>query len=345
MDKLLERLLTSAGISGYEGEIAAIMGEELNKTCDEVTKDNFGNVIARKGKGGVKVMLTAHMDEIGFVVKYVTNEGFIHFVKIGGIDDRILPGQRVIIKSRDGDIPGIIGAKPPHIQTQEERKQVIKQEDMFIDIGAKNREEVLKRVSIADMIIFEPNAGSMPNNLYYGKAVDDRIGCYCLIKIMEKLKAENAEVYAVATAQEEVGLKGARTSSFRINPDFALALDTTTAGDIPNVQERQSAIKLGKGVAIGMLEAGGRGLIINPGIKDILIRTAEKEKIPYQIDVLEGGMTDAAIIYMNREGIPSGVLSIPSRYIHSPSAVFSLDDVEALINLTAGAVAELGRAG
>ncbi|MBU4306139.1 MAG: M42 family metallopeptidase [Candidatus Omnitrophica bacterium] len=342
MDKLLEKLLKTAGISGYEAEIAKIMSEELAKSCAEVEEDSFGNVIGCKGSGKKKIMLAAHMDEVGFVVKYVSKEGFIRFVKVGSIDDRILPGQRVVIKSAKGDICGIIGAKPPHIQKEEERKQPVKPEDMFIDIGAKSREEVMERVSIADMIIFEPNAGLMPNNLVFGKAVDDRVGCYALLKIMERVNVA-AEIYAVATAQEEVGLKGARTASFRLNPDFALALDTTIAGDIPGVREEQSALKLGEGVSICTLEAGGRGFIVSSRIRKILTETAEKNNIKYQIDVLEGGMTDAAMIYMNREGVSTGVLSVPTRYIHSPAAVFSLDDLQATIDLAVKAVEELAK--
>lgn len=332
MEKLLKDILNAAGVSGYEGEIAGILKNELKKSCDYVEIDNFGNVIARKGKGKKKVMLAAHMDEIGLVVKHITKEGFINFIKIGGIDDRILPGQRVVIKAKAGNVFGVIGSKPPHLQKDEERKRPVNYEDMFIDIGAKTKEAAEKRVSIADQAIFEPNAGVLSGNLYYGKAVDDRIGCYALVKIMEKIKAD-AEIYAVATTQEEVGLKGARTASFKINPDFAIAIDTTIAGDTPQMKERDSSLKLGAGVAITIIEASGRGVIVPEKIKEMFIAAAKKNKIKYQIDILEGGMTDGAIIYMNREGVPTGVLSIPTRYIHSPTGVFNIDDVNQAIAL------------
>ena len=219
MDSLLKKIMEAAGIPGYEGEIAKIMQSELKKSCDEVEIDNFGNVIARKGKGKKKIMIAAHMDEVGFMVKHITKEGYINFIKIGGIDDRVLPAQRVIIKARKGDCFGVIGTKPPHLQKDEERKHPLKYEDMFIDIGCKNKEEAEKKIEIGDVIIFEPNSGVLNGKLCYGKAVDDRIGCFALIKIMEKLKnAAGAEVYAVATGQEEVGLKGARTSAFKIDP-------------------------------------------------------------------------------------------------------------------------------
>ena len=213
---------------------------------------------------------------------------------------------------------------------------------MFIDIGAKSKEEAERKVSIADSVIFEPNFGRLNDNLCYGKAIDDRVGCFALLKIMENIKVD-AQVYAVATAQEEVGLKGAKTSSFKICPDFAIAIDTTVAGDTPQIRENESSLKLGQGVAITMIEAAGRGLIVNAKVKDMLIDTAKENKIKYQMDVLEGGMTDGAMIYMNREGILTGVLSIPTRYIHSPSGVFSIDDLNATIELAAKVVERVAK--
>lgn len=332
MDSLLRKIIESAGIPGYESEVARLMFNEFKKVSADVHIDSFGNVIARKGKGKKKIMLAAHMDEVGLLVKHISKEGFISFIKVGGIDDRILPAQRVIIKAKKGDVFGIIGSKPPHLQKEEDRKQPLKYENMFIDIGCQTKEEAQKRLEVGDAVIFEPNSGVLNGKLYYGKAIDDRVGCYALIKIFEKIKAP-AEIYAVATAQEEVGLKGARTSSFKINPDFAIALDTTVAGDTPQIQERESALKLGAGVAITLIEACGRGMIVNEKVKNILIGAARDNKIKYQIDVIDGGMTDGAMIYMNREGVPTGVLSVPSRYIHSATSVFHIDDVSAAIDL------------
>jgi endoglucanase len=340
MDQLLKKIIDASGVSGYEKDIARIMQGELKRSCDAVEIDNFGNVIARKGKGKKKIMLAAHMDEIGFMVKHITKEGYINFIKVGGIDDRVLPGQRVIIKSKTGSYLGVIGTKPPHLQKEEDKKHPLKYEDMFIDIGCSSREEAKKKIEVGDVAIFEPNSGVLNGKLCYGKAIDDRIGCYALIKIMEKLKA-NAEVYAVATGQEEVGLKGARTAAFKIDPDYAIAIDTTIAGDTPQITERESSLKLGNGVAITIIEASGRGVIVNEKIKELLIDTAKKNKIKYQVDVIEGGMTDGAIIYMNREGVPTGVLSIPTRYIHSPTGVFNIDDVNAAVELTVKAVERL----
>jgi endoglucanase len=342
MDQLLESVLNASGISGSEKEITNIMKAELSKSCESVSVDVMGNVIARKGSGKKKIMLAAHMDEIGLMVKYISKEGFLNFIKIGGIDDRILVGQRVIVKAKKGDVKGIIGLKPPHLMKEEEKKQAVKYEELFIDIGATSREDALKRVSVSDAVIFEPNAGVLNGDLCYGKAVDNRVGCYILLKIMERFKG-GAEVYGVATVQEEVGLKGARTSSFSICPDFALALDTTMAGDTPQIKESETSLKLGGGVAITIIEASGRGTIVPESVKDKLIEAAKKKKIKYQIDVIEGGMTDGAVIYMNREGILTGILSVPTRYIHSPTAVFSMKDVNAAIELGLAAIEKFSK--
>ena len=342
MDILLKKILEAPGIPGYESQIARIIYDELKKSCAEVEVDNFGNVIAKKGKGKKKIMLAAHMDEIGLMVKHITKEGFLYFIKLGGIDDRILLAQRVIVKAKGGDCIGIIGTKPPHLQKDEERKKPLKYEDMFIDIGCASKEEAERKVEVGDVVIFEPNAGILNGKFYYGKAIDNRVGCFALIKIMEKLKAD-AEVYAVATTQEEVGLKGARTSAFKINPDYAIAIDTNVAGDTPQISERESSLKLGQGVAITIIEASGRGLIVNEKIKNLLVDTAKNNKIKYQIDVIDGGMTDGAIIHMNREGVSSGVLTIPTRYIHSPTGVFHIDDLDAAVELAVKAVENLAK--
>jgi len=332
--ELLKELCTMDGISGFEKNIAKIMQREFRKTCDSVEVDNFGNVIGRKGNGKRKIMLAAHMDEVGLMVKHINEKGFVSFVKIGGIDDRILLGKRVVIKSKKGDVQGVIGSKPPHLQKKKEREKIIKHDELFIDIGAKNEKEAKKKIEVGDPIIFEPNFGKLTDDLLYGKAIDDRIGCYTLIKIMEKIpKNIKATIYAVGTAQEEVGLKGARVSAFKLNPDYAFAIDTTIAGDTPQIKETESSLKIGKGPAITITEAGGRGVVTHPRLRELLIKTAKKYKIPYQIDVLEGGMTDGAIIYLTREGIPTGVISIPTRYIHGPTGIFSMKDLNNSVRL------------
>jgi endoglucanase len=342
MEKLLKDLLICAGISGYEENAAKIMSDALSKTCSSVGIDNFGNVIAKVGEGKKKIMIVAHMDEIGMVVKHVNEKGYIYFIKVGGINDSILPGKLVEIINKKGDhIKGVIGTKPPHLMTTEEGKKPIVYASMFIDIGLSSREEVLKVLDIGDQIIFEPNAGILHGDFFYGKAADNRISCYAMIKVMEelsKIKDLDAEVYACATAQEEVGLKGGKTSSFKVNPDFALIIDTTIAGDIPAIEEKVSALKLGKGAAITIVEASGRGTIVPQKVRKIMLEAATKNNILHQVDIIDGGMTDGAIIYTNREGILTGILSIPTRYIHAPSSVFNIKDIESAIKLTVATI-------
>lgn len=336
MDKLLKDLLMSDGISGYEENVAKIMTETLSKTCGSVETDNFGNVIGKAGKGGKKIMIAAHMDEIGMVVKHVNEKGFIYFIKVGGINDPILMGKVVKIINKKGEhITGIIGTKPPHLMNEEERKIPVKYENMFIDIGLSSKEEVLKVIDIGDQIIFEPNAGVLNGGFMYGKAADNRISCYAMAKVMEALAASkiDAEIYAVASAQEEVGLKGGRTSSFNIDPDFALVIDTTVAGDMPGIEPKTSDLKLGEGVAITMIEASGRGTMVSQKVRKLMIAAARENNIPHQIDIIDGGMTDGAAIHINRGGILTGILSIPTRYIHAPSSVFHMKDIESAIAL------------
>jgi endoglucanase len=338
MDKLLKDLLLSDGISGYEENAAKIMTEALSKVCNSVEIDNLGNVIGKAGNGKKKIQIAAHIDEIGMVVKHISEKGFIYFIKIGGINDSILPGKIVKIVNKKGEyITGVIGTKPPHLLSAEESKKPIKYDNMFIDIGLSSREEVLKVIQIGDQIIFEPSAGVLNGDFFYGKAADNRISCYAMVKVMEelvKIKNLDAEIYACATAQEEVGLKGGKTSSFKINPDFALVIDTTIAGDMPGIEEKVSALKLGKGVAITIIEASGRGTIVPQKIRNLIISAAAENNIPHQIDIIDGGMTDGALIYANREGILTGILSIPTRYIHAPVSVFNIKDIDSAISLS-----------
>jgi len=330
------------GVSGFEKNVAEIMKRELRKSCEKVEVDNFGNVIGQKGKGKTKIMIAAHMDEIGLMVKNINEKGFISFIKIGGIDDRILMSQRVIIKAKKGDVMGVIGSKPPHLQKKEETEKVVKNEDLFIDIGAKSREEASAKVEVGDPILFEPAFMEYGGDLVNAKAVDDRIGCYALLKVMEKIpKNIDATVYAAATCQEEVGLKGARVAAYKLDPNYAFAIDTTIAGDTPQIKESESSLKVGGGPAITIIEANGRGTISHPRMREALISTAKKHNIAYQIDVIEGGMTDGAMIYLTREGVPTGVVSIPCRYIHTPTGIFSRKDVDSTVELLVKTLTEI----
>lgn len=334
MKDLLKKLSDAPGISGFEDDVRDLMITELKDYVDEVEVDPLGNLIAKKNgnPSSKKIMLAAHMDEIGLMVRYIDKEGFIKFSKIGGINDQMLLNQTVYIQSSNGDIVGVIGSKPPHKMKESERKQILKYENMFIDIGAKSREEAEELVSIGDPIIIRKKFEELRNNLVTGKALDNRVGCAVLIEVLKKAET-NATLYGVGTVQEEVGLKGAKTSAFSINPDMALALDVTISGDHPGIKEDEAPSAAGKGPAIILTDASGRGLITHPQIKKLLISTAEEEEIPYQVEVSDGGTTDATAIHLTRAGIPTGVISPASRYIHTPVSVVCLDDVENAVKL------------
>ncbi len=334
MSDLLKELSNAPGVSGFEGNIREIMTGELEGHVDEIETDSLGNVIATKNgkKNGKRIMLAAHMDEIGLMVRHIDKEGFVKFTKIGGINDQMLLNQEVYIHSDNGRILGVIGAKPPHRMKAAERKKVIEYENMFIDIGASSKEEAEKEINIGDPITIKHEFSQLKGSIVTGKAFDNRIGCYVLIETLKRVKSDST-IYGVGTVQEEVGLKGAKTSAFKINPDMAIALDVTIAGDHPGIKEEEAPAKINEGPAIILTDASGRGLITHPIVKKLIIDTADEEGIPYQLEVSEGGTTDATAIHLTREGIPTGVLSVPTRYIHTPVEVVSLDDVENTIKL------------
>ncbi|MGL6298039.1 MAG: M42 family metallopeptidase, partial [Methanobacteriaceae archaeon] len=298
---LMKNLVLTPGISGFEGEIVDLIKNELENHVDELEEDLMGNVIAIKngtgGKNTPKVMLAAHMDEIGLMVRHIDKKGFINFSKIGGINDQMILNQVVTIHTNNGPVKGVIGAKPPHRMKPAERKKVISYENMFIDIGAKDAEEALSMVAIGDPITFNSEFIEFPNNLIMGKALDNRIGCYVMIEVLKRVNSK-ATVFGVGTVQEEVGLKGAKTSAFKIDPDMAFALDVTIAGDHPGIKEDEAPAKLGNGPAIILTDASGRGIITPEKIKNILINAAEDAEIPYQLEVSEGGTTDATAIHL-----------------------------------------------
>jgi endoglucanase len=336
---LLKELCEAHGVPGKEDEVREIIRRELSRAC-EVEVDTMGNLIARKGSGGKKVMLAAHMDEIGLMVKHIDKKGFLKFTTLGGFYDATLLNQRVYVHTRRGRLRGVIGSKPPHLMEEKEREKPIKYKDMFIDVGAKSREDAEKLgVSVGDFATLERSFTTLREGFITGKAFDNRLGCYVMVEVAKRVKG-SFTLFAVGTAQEEVGLKGARTSAYRINPDLAIVIDVTTTGDHPGVKEEESAIKLGNGPAITIVDAKGRGVITHPKVKELLIKTAEKHKIPYQLEVGEGGTTDATAIQLTREGVPTGVVSIPSRYIHTPVGVASMKDVKNCIRLITLALEE-----
>ncbi len=334
MKKLLEKLSKASGVSGFEDEIRELMMSELKGHVDEIDVDKLGNLIAiKKGKNdGKKIMLAAHMDEIGLIVRYIDKNGFIKFSKLGGINDQMLLNHQVYIHSSQGEVLGVIGSKPPHRMKQSEKKKIIEYENMFIDIGASSKEEAEEMVSVGDPITIKAGYAELKNNLVMGKAMDNRVGCAILIEVMKRAETD-ATIYGVGTVQEEVGLKGARTAAYSINPDMALALDVTISGDHPGIKEDEAPAKAGEGPCIILTDASGRGIITHPQVKELIMSVAQEENIPHQVEVSEGGTTDATAIHLTRAGIPTGVISPPSRYIHTPVSVVNTEDVENAVKL------------
>ena len=339
----MKELSLAPGVSSCEEEVAKIITRELKDVADDIETDSMGNLIAtKKGeKKAPKVMLAAHMDEIGLMVRYIDDNGYLKFSTIGGINDQMLMNQTVTVHSSVGEnVIGVIGSKPPHVTTPEERKKVVKADDMFIDIGAKDKEEAEKMVKVGDVMTFNSLFVEYPNNLIMGKALDNRVGCYVMIEVLKRVDTR-ATVYGVGTVQEEVGLKGAKTASFKLNPDLAFALDVTLSGDHPGIKPEEAPVVIGKGPAVILADASGRGILTQKSVKDMLIKAGDENDIPYQLEVSDGGTTDGTAIHLTREGIPTGVLSVPTRYIHTPVSVCSMEDVENTIELIVKAINEL----
>ncbi len=339
----LEKLSNACGVTGRESEVRELMIRLMTPYTDEIVVDKLENVIAiKKGKSAApKIMLAAHMDEVGLMVKTITKDGFLQFTKMGGIDDRILPAQKVTIYSRKGIFPGIIGSKPPHIQKEEERKKIIAFDELFIDIGAESKEDATAMgVAVGDPVGFDIKYVPLGRDIVIGKAFDNRAGCVTMVEALKLMEKTDYTVCAVGTVQEEVGLRGAATAAFGVDPDLAIALDVTIAGDVPGVREFDTSVKMGKGPALTISDSG---LITHPKVLRWLLDTAEEEKIPFQLETGLLGSTDAARISITRQGIPSGNISIPTRYIHSPVGMLCLKDIENSAKLTVAAIQRISK--
>lgn len=340
---LMRELCQTNSISSYESDIANIIQRELENVVDSIEKDHMGNMICtKKGKDNKpSIMLASHMDEIGLMVRYIDDNGFIRFTKIGGINDQMLHNQTVTIHSSKGDVIGAIGSKPPHATTVEEKNKVVPYDKMFIDIGAKDKEDAENMVSVGDPISFNTVFAEYPHNRFMGKAIDNRAGCYVLMEVLKRVNTD-ATVYGVGTVQEEVGLKGAKVAAYKLNPDLAVALDTTVSGDHPGMEPDKASSKMDDGPTIIIIDAGGRGLMTPKKVKDLFISAGDENDIPYQLEVSDGGTTDGTSIHLQREGIPTGVISVPTRYIHTPCGVASAEDIENTIELIVKAIEKIG---
>jgi endoglucanase len=306
------------GPSGHEEKVVAYIQEEIKDYVDEISVDSLGNLIARKKGQGPKVMIAGHMDQIGLMITDVDDKGFVRFTNVGGIMVEVTIGQR--FEFADGRI-GIVG--------KEEKQEIQKTrlEHLYLDIGAKNKEEAEKWVSIGDICVYYSEYYETEHTAM-ARCMDDRIGCFVMIEALKRLGKVENDCYFVFTVQEEVGTRGAKTSAYSIEPDIGLAVDITLSGDTP--EARRFAVSLHDGVAIKVRD---NSLLSHPKVNDRLIALCEDNKIKYQMEVLEFGGTDAGAMSLTKEGVPASCLSIPTRYGHSDHEVISKADVEAAIQL------------
>jgi endoglucanase len=333
--ELLRGLSDQFGVSGFEREIRDWIYANIKDGADDIQIDVLGNLMATINPGkDLVMMLDAHMDEIGIMVSYVEDGGFLRFAPIGGWDPRILPAQQVEIRSRDGKTyRGVIGASPPHIQTPEEQKQALKVEDLFVDIGVRSKEEILARgIDVGSPGTLHYSFQLLEQNRVMGKALDDRVGCAVLIRCLEYLRANRPDFTLVANfaVSEEVGLRGARTAAHQIRPDVALAIEGTVGADTPGIPGHRCPARLGQGPAISVAD---NSIIVNPSLVTFMEEVAKRLNIPWQHKVPLFGSTDAGVIHMSGKGVLTGVVSVPCRYIHSPSSVLDLQDFEHTVSL------------
>ncbi len=342
---MLRKLSEVIGISGYETEARAVIHSEIEQFVDKVWVDPLGNLLAiRNGKKEhPRILLDAHVDEIGFIVRYIHDNGFLRITPIGGWDPRILPGHRVVLcpkgPAKSERVYGVIGATPPHLTTAKQREQVIAIEDLYVDIGVFSQKDVEAmgiRVG-TPMTVWQPFI-ELPDDVVSGKAFDDRVGCLIIIEVLRRLAKTpgHASTLVVNFAMgEEIGGRGARTGAYTLEPDVALALECTSAGDMPGIPKHKSPTQLGKGSAITVAD---RTLITHPQVLATLEQVAKKEKIPFQYKQPLGGGTDGGPISQSRKGVPTGVVSVPCRYIHSAISLLRLSDIQAAIDLVHGFV-------
>jgi len=322
--ELIKRLTEAYGPSGSEENVATLIREEITPHVDEVRMDKLGSLIAvKKGSSsGAKVMLAAHMDEIGLIVTYIDNDGFLRFSAVGGVFTPRLTGMRVLFA--DGKI-GVINMESRNSNINDMNK-------MFIDIGATSKEDAEQKVSIGDFAVFRQDFVDLGQRVV-AKAMDDRIGCVVLIEVAKQLKSSPNNVYFVFTVQEEVGLRGARPSAYAIDPDLGIAVDVTGTGDMPEAMTM--AVSLGNGPTIKVKDGS---VIAHPKVRNLLVETTKELDQPYQLEILVSGGTDAGAIHTTREGVPSGVVSIPTRHLHSPSEMIDMNDVEGAVRLLTAAL-------
>ncbi len=318
--ELLKKLTQITSPSGNEESVCNFIEEEIKPYVDEIYRDNLGNLIAHKKGNGARVMFDAHTDEIGIIATFIEENGYIRFTNLGGVSPYNALYQRVRF------LNGVEGV----VTFDASRDDIMKNltlSDLYIDIGAKDKVACEKKISIGDAAAFVGEFSDYGDKVV-SKALDDRVGCYCLIRTIKEIKSQKNDLYFVFAASEELGLRGAKAAAESIGPDYAVALDVTATGD--TLGKRKMAVSLGGGAAIKIKD---NSILCHPYIKDLMTKTCIKYNIPYQFEVLEFGGTDAGAIHLSKGGVATGAVSIPARYVHSPCEMVDKGDIEAAINL------------
>jgi endoglucanase len=336
--RLLDDLLRAGAPSGYEGPAAAAWRDAASFA--ELSVDGIGSSIARVGEAAPLLAIVGHIDEIGLVVTHIDEKGFLWFQPIGGWDPQVLVGQRVEVRGKDGPVPGVVGRKPIHLLDPDQRKKVVELKGLHIDVGAAGRDEAAELVRVGDPVVIAAEPIALAGERLASRAMDNRLGAYVGLETLRRVHERGelaGSLVAVAAVQEEIGLFGARTAAFQVRPDLAIAVDVTHATDAPGVDEKEIGTHpLGSGPAIG------RGSTLSPKVFELLVETAEAEGIEHSISASgRGTSTDADVLQISRAGIPTGLVSIPLRYMHSPVEMVDLRDVEATVELLAAFAARL----
>jgi putative aminopeptidase FrvX len=337
---LLKRLTEAMGPSGFENEIRDVIREEVRDCVDKMYTDVLGTLICEKGteKSGPRVMLDAHMDEVGLMIVHVEDNGLLKFRALGGVDPRVLVSKPVIIgESRRF---GVIGAKPIHLQSPEERTKPLGMDKLYIDIGAKDKEDALSAVQPGDVAMFATKYEEIGDNCAKAKSFDDRIGCAILIETLKK--SFDMPIYGAFTVQEEIGLRGATAAGYRINPDIAIALEGTVCFDVVGAPGHGESTVMGGGPALTVQDGQ---TLADRRFLDFMISVAEKHGIPYQLRRVKGGSNDFGAIHKVREGVIGGAISVPVRYIHAPAQIVSLEDYQNSIRLLEAVLTEIQQGG
>ncbi|TCO71791.1 M42 family metallopeptidase [Marinisporobacter balticus] len=325
---LLKKLTQLHGVSGNEKDVCAFILKEIKPFVDDIKIDPLGNLIViKRGKEDYpSIMLSAHMDEVGMMVKEIDENGFIKFLPVGGMDDRIFVSK--VVEIGKNKVKGVIGAKAIHLQEPDERNKALKHKQLYIDIGAQSKAEAEKLITIGDYIAFDSDYIEFGNHLVKAKALDDRAGCAIIMEILKK--SYNSTIYAVFSVQEEVGLRGAGVAAYRLNPDIAIVLEATTCYDVTDIEEPNYATRLGSGPALSIVDSVS---YFDKNLLKKILEIADKNHIKVQFKQTIKGGNDAGRIHLTQEGIPTASISVPCRYLHSPVSVIHKDDFENALKL------------